>query len=226
MEPNMKKLFAIAFLMLLGSTNVEAAFINGSFETGTFAGWTTLGGTGVGFEPITTGTASPTNGSFMAGLVTGTTTQADVESFFGMTAGDLDVQLARDAFGGAGITQSITLQKGDVVSFDWNFLNGEGPSAIFRDTAFVVISSSATVLGDTLTPLSPDFFSTGFSKFSFQAPVEGTYNIGVGVVNVGDNTFTSGLYVDNFNVSTPLPPTAFAMIAGVAGIAGIRRRRS
>ena len=95
----MRVLLTLAVGFLASASSAQAGFTNGSFETGSFAGWTTIGTTAVAFEPYTTGISAPSQGAFQAGALTGGASgQAALEAFFGIL--NLDASLGRDAFAG------------------------------------------------------------------------------------------------------------------------------
>jgi Ca2+-binding RTX toxin-like protein len=113
----------------------------------------------------------------------------------------------------------ITVQAGDVVSFNWDFLTNEGtPNPFANDFAFFSITRSALVfdtsalvfeLADTNSAfvLSPTPFNeeTGYQTFEYKFTTAGTYTVAVGTVSVGDinqvnDPTESGLLVDNLNI--------------------------
>ena len=178
--------------------------LNGSFETGSFSSWLTIGDTSI----ETTGFGSnPTEGTYQALLTNdgGSVTDTDLETFLGLTLGSLDGLGNGDATQGTAIKQTVTVSAGTQLSFDWNFLTNEGtPSSTYNDFTFVSIVSDTL---DTLADTNSSFVSsatsfneeTGFSNFSYTFSTAGTYTIGVGVVDVQDTSVSSALLVDNFS---------------------------
>ncbi|WP_196520608.1 hypothetical protein [Nostoc sp. WHI] len=201
------------------SSSTNATLINGGFETGNFTGWTTLGSTSI--ETTTFG-SGPTQGTSQALLSTGGATFDDsiIEQLLGLEAGSLNDLGEGQVTKGSTIQQTFTGQAGDILSFDWNFLTNEVlPPVPFSDFSFVSITpssdgsiSSLLELGDvseaaSATSLTEFFEETGFQTFSFKLPNTGTYSLGVGVINVGDSIFDSGLLVDNIKLTSVPEPT-------------------
>ncbi|MEC4811698.1 MAG: hypothetical protein SAK29_00175 [Scytonema sp. PMC 1069.18] len=186
----------------LPESSVNSTIINGSFENSDFTGWTTIGKTSI--ETPEFGT-HPTEGDFQALLSTGGATFSDeiIEEFLGLEAGSLDNFGNGDVVEGSAIRQTFMANAGDIVTFNWNFLTNEGAQIFpFNDFSFVSISSLSELADTTFSPfvtsLTTQFFEeTDFQTFSFTIPTTGTYTLGIGVVDVNDNTIDSGLLVDN-----------------------------
>jgi hypothetical protein len=69
---------------------------------------------------------------------------------------------------------------------------------------------------------------TGYQTFTHTFAVGGVYTVGVGVVDVADTAFDSGLLVDNFQVeAVPAPAGALLFGLGMVSLGGARwaRRR-
>ncbi|MFS0518390.1 hypothetical protein ACEYW6_27235 [Nostoc sp. UIC 10607] len=198
------------------STNVTLA--NSGFESGNFTGWTTLGSTSI--ETTTFGSGS-TEGNFQALLSTGGATfdGSIIEKFLVLEDNSLNNFDGEEVIKGSAIQQQFTAKSGDILSFDWNFLTNEVlPPVTFSDFSFVSISSSDNSVSslleladvtDTTSEFSlTDFFQeTGFGTFSLKLPTTATYTLGLGVIDVGDNDFDSGLLVDNFKLTSVPEPT-------------------
>lgn len=191
----------------------QAAILNGSFQTGDFTGWQTLGSATVISNP----------GINEALITAGNDPEADVASFLGLASGSLNT-LSRESTGdgviieqtcgesaglisgGSVIKQTFTGEAGDVLTFDWNFI-GKDYRPCFNDFAFAsiispVVLSNIAVVGN--------FGRSGVQTFSFTIPTTGTYTLGLGVMNVGDifysPQFSSQLVVNQVQLlsSTPI----------------------
>jgi hypothetical protein len=231
-----------AVLGAAGSGRARADFINGSYETGTFSGWTTIGRTSI--QTAAFG-VTPTDGTFQA-LATNTTdsvSASGLETFLGLSAGSLTTLVrggggdpTTTAIEGSGIKQTVTANAGDVLTFAWDFLTRENlPDAFSNDTAFIAINGMIFRLANTFSSgFSPAPAATGFldhtgyrTGFSFTIPSAGSYLVGVGVVDAGDNSIDSGLLVDNFVLRTGVPEPASVALLGLGGLGfwSLGRRR-
>lgn len=178
--------------------------VNGSFETGTLTGWNTLGNTSI--QTAAYGTA-PTQGTYQA-LITngsGSVSDSNLEAFLGLSTGALDGLGNGNATEGSVIALTpITVAAGTMLSFSWDFLTNEGTPSSFNDFAFVSIGSLSTLANTNSSfVLSPTSFNeeTGYATFSYTFTTQGTYQVGLGVVDVADTVVDSALLVDNFSVT-------------------------
>jgi subtilisin family serine protease len=186
------------------SDNVPSP-LNLSFETGDFTNWNVTGNASI--ETAAFG-SNPTEGTYQALITNGTgaISDAQLETALGLDAGAIDALGNGNATEGSALQfQPISVQAGDILSFDWNFLTGEGTPSSFNDFGFVAISnSSLSELADTnstFIPFTGSFSEqTGYATFTYEFTQAGTFNVGVGVVDVGDTSMDSGLLVDNFQV--------------------------
>ncbi|BAY50012.1 peptidase domain-containing protein (plasmid) [Scytonema sp. HK-05] len=198
----------------LPESSVNPTIINGSFETDDFTGWTTIGSTSI--ETSAFGTC-PTEGTFQALLSTGGATFSDaiIETFLGLEAGSLDNLGNGDVTQGSAIRQTFTANAGDILTVDWNFLTNEGAQVFpHNDFSFVSISSQSeladTTFSSSVTSLTTQFFEeTGFQTFSFTIPTTGTYTLGLGVADVGDDSIDSGLLIDNVTLISVSDPVLY-----------------
>lgn len=196
---------------------INSTLINGSFETGDFSGWSTLGSTKVETAAFGSG---PTEGTFQSLLSTEGTAfdNSVIEQFLELDAGSLNNISKENATTGSAIQQSLIAKAGDVLTFNWDFLSNEAlPPVTFSDFAFVSIHSQSDASVNSLSELadatasltiSPTQFfgETGFHTFSYTIPTSGTYTLGLGITNVGDTTLNSGLLIDNVTLHSPPSP--------------------
>ncbi|MBD2253965.1 PEP-CTERM sorting domain-containing protein [Nostoc parmelioides] len=218
---------ATAFL-ITNQEKVHAISINnGSFETGNFSNWETVGSTdiNVGITP-TVETAeefgvTPINGTYQAVLETLADTtginSAALETFLGLSSGSLTSLEAEE---GSAIKQVITVNAGDKLTFSWNFLTNQVPAdPTYNDFAFFSITG-VTQLANTnsLTTFSFSRLAeeTGYQPYTYNFTTAGTYTLGFGVVDVGDTTVNSALLVDNVELTpVPEPTTMLGILMGI-----------
>ncbi|GAA6615499.1 PEP-CTERM sorting domain-containing protein [Scytonema sp. NUACC26] len=111
-----------------------------------------------------------------------------LETFLEIAPGTLGL----DATEGSAIKSPIALdfQSGDIFSFDWEFVSND-PS---NDRAFVTIAN-----------LAPFFLNGNSGRFSYSFKTSGSYSIGIGVFDGGNDVIgSSKLVASNANVE-PVP---------------------
>jgi hypothetical protein len=192
---------------------IISVILNGSFETGTFADWRTIGDTSIKMQDFG---VTPTDGFFQA-LITngdsasgGSVEESDLEEFLNLAPGVLDGLGNGDVTEGSAIKQTFTAEAGDILTFDWNFLTNEATPSNFNDFAFFSITPFTIELADTTSPLfigtldpdpEPDFSQqTGYQTTSIAISEPGTYTLSFGVADVGDDFVDSALLLDNIQV--------------------------
>lgn len=194
------------------TSSIDSSIENGSFETGDFQYWSTIGDTSIETEDLG---IFPTEGTYQALITTGdsdaggSVVDSDLEEFLDLTPGSLDNLVGGDAYEGSFIKQTFTVEAGDVVSFDWNFLTNEAtPDTTFNDTAFLTVNGFTFELADTganfvdANDVNEFNEQTGTQTLAFTIANAGTYTIGFGVVDVGDDAVDSGLAIDNVMVNS------------------------
>jgi hypothetical protein len=116
---------------------------------------------------------------------------------------------------GSAIMQTITVSAGTTLTFDYNFLTNAPPPITnplgALDPFAFVTQPTLTDFVDNFygypTPMTPAPASTGFlyqtgtMSFSETFATAGTYNFGVGVVDVTTDQYSSALTVTNFALS-------------------------
>ena len=135
--------------------------------------------------------------------------ESQLETFLGLQQGDLAGLNNGPVMNGSAIQQMISVQAGSTLTFDYNFMTNEpltSPLNQVNPFAFVT-SAPLTDFADIFSPLvhppSPVPFAlwTGNKTFQETFATAGTYNLGIGVVNVTDNMYASGLLLDNFKLT-------------------------
>jgi len=155
----------------------------------------------------------------------------DLESFLGVTSGSLGIE----AIEGSAVKTTLAASAGDVFSFDWVFRTNEAVGSNFNDYAFVTIGSqvfnlanitNATIPGSTLgSNLNPYLRQTNNNTFSYTFNTGGTYNVGIGVVDVNDVITSSGLSVRNANTQPVPEPLTILGSAIAAGFGVVLKRK-
>lgn len=227
---------ATVALMLAG--NAVAAVTNGGFAGNSLIGWSTLGDviTASGGAFLTTASLdfqddSPEDaGTFNAsGTSAYDIALGGFEAFAGLNAGDLDTP--DFAYEGSLLKQTISVNAGDTLSFNWNMFSNEGGELLPKsDYAFVAINGILTKLApaaSAIIPSVPYDFTTGASVYSQTFASAASFTLAFGVVDITDYGVTSALWLDNVKlVAAPVPePETYAMLLVGLGLMGAVARR-
>ncbi len=127
---------------------------------------------------------------------------------------------------GSAITTNLNVRKGDRLIFDWNYLTND----TFDDYAFFVANGVITRLADVSNANNASSFftsETGTRTFNYTFDNAGNYQVGIGVVDIGDFSSTSALQISNAQTE-PVPEPLTILGTAVAGGFGVilRRKRS
>ena len=225
----------------------QAAIINGGFETGNFRGWQRIGNVSIVGSEIGTG---PQEGNFQALLTTGegAVSVLELEAFLGLSPGSANLLTGENVVQASAIKQIFTAKAGDVFTLDFNFLTNEltRPDSFADDLFFgigiaiptgQILSAQRENISIDLLPkrgiipsntpfVNESGFVRGPEDAPFVIPFDGTFIIGLGVVDVDDADFDSAVLLDNITITT-LPqsvpePTSSASL-GMLGLAWLLR---
>lgn len=202
---------AVGLTGFSSSNPAQAAIINGSFSNN-LNGWQTIGNASIG----------SLDGSSAAQLVAGSSQSTSIESFLGLTSGQLTpLSNGSSLFSGSAIKQVFFANAGDIVKFTWNFKADD--YLPYNDFAFTSLSSAVSSSVSTLANVLSvgNYGTSGAKTFTYNIATTGTYTLGFGVFNVGDNGWSSQLAVDNVS-QVPTP----ALLPGLVGLGlGVLRKR-
>jgi Ca2+-binding RTX toxin-like protein len=161
-----------------------------SFEDGLDKGWQDTG-------DVST-TKGGTQGKMAAVLSTDDAKdQKQVEGWLQLPKGTLDKLGFGDADEGSAIRGKLELEAGQSLGFDWLFEAASKSGG--NDFSFVTLRHDGenTVFGLADVKKVGAGQESGWQSFSFQAEEAGTYEIGIGVMDVGSSDGHSTLLVDN-----------------------------
>ena len=203
-------LFGVVLPTVAAQSAVATCHIrNGGFEADIMR-WETIGRTHI---ETTKNSNSSTTGNKQAYLDTFSVQTADIVELAKFLETNVDrLNSLGEVYEGSAIKTSITVDAGDTLSFDWNFLTDETPDGDYNnDFAFFTLSQlGITKLADTFSTFEPSpinstnyLYQTGFHTYTYTFTTSGTYSLGIGVVDVEDGSFDSGLIIDNVSVVRP-----------------------
>ena len=182
------------------------AIDNAGFEEGDLNHWQVFGG---GVTVTDSIGISPPQGVYQ-GLLNGfenAKTQAQLERFLRLDAGAFDVVGGGTASKGSVMKRRFTVEAGDVIEFDWNLLTNE--AEVTGNADFALFSVSPGVGGikigdvqqESLLSESELIRETGYQEFAYTFPESGTFTIGLGIINIEDESGESSLLLDNIRIN-------------------------
>ncbi|MDJ0509303.1 MAG: PEP-CTERM sorting domain-containing protein [Crocosphaera sp.] len=143
----------------------------------------------------------------------------DLEADLGVsTTLDPDPDNFIQATEGSGLTEVLTFSETTRFSFDWTFLTNDetfietdpitGEDFAFDDYSFIVVDGEVVPIAGTFSALSssPSNYQQEISGRFSRLFLPGSYQIGLGVVDVGDFENSSALIVENAEVDPVLVP--------------------
>lgn len=195
----------------VAATNIGVCEItNGNFENN-FLNWETIGHASI---EITNNNKAVTQHNKAALLDTFSEQTADIVELAQFLETRIDLLNSfGEVYEGSALKTNITVNAGDILSFDWNFLTDESHDGDYQnDFAFLTLSGLNTLkIADTFSMFNPAqenstnlLYETGFHTYTYTFTTSGTYTLGMGVVDVGEGSFDSGLIIDNVSLRRPL----------------------
>ncbi len=223
--PTFKKCFLsiVTVILALGTmtTSAFALIINGGFETGDFTGWA-----------ITTGGGNPQYGISDHNIV---------PSVF-VNGGNYQASLSTGPSGSftpssVAMTQIISANSGDFISFDYNFSTLEIPlqnpifqsiEDSFNDTALFRITNMNFPANSYAISIADAKYlnKQGNQNFQYAISDNGVYELSISIFDVGDQERNSQISIDNIQQITtvPEPSTLIFLVAGFVGLAAYGRK--
>ncbi|WP_103124486.1 PEP-CTERM sorting domain-containing protein [Nostoc cycadae] len=142
-----------------------------------------------------------------------------VESFLGLASGALDTLNSQNVNNASAIKNTITVQAGDVLTFDWQFKAGD--YLPYNDFSFYSIGTSLNKLADVRQVGN---FGQTSSQTAYTFTTGGTYTVGFGVVDIFDQYLASSLTVRTSGGNEPVPEPVTIIGSLAAGVFGVALR--
>lgn len=118
-------------------------------------------------------------------------------------------------------TSSITGVVSNMTSFDWNFTAKD--YLPFNDYSYFITTSFGTVYLASVSAVG-DYGTTGWRTYNVGAPYSGVLTFGI--KDALDQNLASQLEVRNVMAAVPEPEAITMMLAGLALVGGMARRRA
>jgi VCBS repeat-containing protein len=145
-------------------------------------------------------------------------TDAQVESFLGLTSGTLDALTGENATTGSAIQfGQITIDEASTFSFSWSFTGVDGDpsedfygSGSYKDFAFFSVGSAISLIYQFDRDLFRPNIENQITSFDLQP---GTYSFGFGSMNAGDSAYGAQLQISDIQID-PIPVTVASAYTG------------
>jgi hypothetical protein len=136
-----------------------------------------------------------------------------LEDFLGINPNPSQLDIGGFAYEGSAIKTTISVSRGDKLTFQWQFFTNETAAAIglFNDYAFLLAEGKVIKLTDvTEAIITSSFFAseTAEKTYSYNFTTGGTYPLAFGVIDLTDYSLTSALRIGNVSlIPTNIPET-------------------
>ena len=248
----MKTLHTIAAAAALIAGGISPAlaqgttFQNGAFNGNSLANWTTAGDVVItgprSVVALTTASVDYDDDVMSSPGFNNRSGTAAVDFYVapdlaGISFANLDATAGNSTFEGSAIRQDFIANAGDIltVKFDWTFLSADKN---YADFGFLAVNNTIVKFADAFSAPAASSFNGTFGDFNnvnwgwanatytYTASATGAVSFALGVVDVGDSSYTSELRVDNITVSAvPEPESYLMLLAGLGLMGSIARRR-
>jgi len=217
---------------------ITSEIANGDFETGDFSGWSSRGAvkvttlTDYGVQPYHLMYEAWISNEKIPDRLDKPLTDLALEEYLGILHGSFDALGNGNAYKGSLITQTFAANAGDMLRVHWDFLSAEQQAPAGNrqnDFAFlflklqdsqqspklVTLANQSSTFFQTDIPTRDNLiFETRYQTTTLTLPSSGTYTLGLGVFDVGDDIGQSDLLVDDIEL-VPVPePLAWSIAAG------------
>jgi hypothetical protein len=240
--------FSAVFIgvLLISLGGIARATVVEGFESGSFSGSEATSGD-VGIRG-TYFTIAPTEGTKQMLLTTINNTSdspqtnqsgsnavsvTTIGTFLGESTSSIRDGTATGFEGSAFTINLGTLTAGTTVTFNYDFLTNEIQPGAHNDFAFWELNSGTihifadtnSLLNPTTGASNPFALETGYKTVTITITTTGTYTLGLGVMDATTADTSSGLLIDNIQVTpVPEPTTIGFSVAGAALLVALRKR--
>ena len=136
-----------------------------------------------------------------------------LEEFLGVDVQELDVE--GFAFEGSAIKRELTVNRGDIFQFEWQFLTNETSTLIedglhpFKDYAFLLVDGEIKKFADYKQSQNQSSLfdsETDREILEYVFETKSTQTIAMGVIDVDDFFISSALSIENLKIVKESPP--------------------
>ncbi|MDD5360400.1 MAG: type I secretion C-terminal target domain-containing protein, partial [Sulfurovaceae bacterium] len=196
-----------------GTVDYTVNTFNANFEGSSgLSGWSTGGTVVVESNSLTNsnlGALTSIEGTQHVLLRAEGVANAGIATALGTTAANLSAATTNNnATNGSYIQTQVYAHIGDVITVQYNFINAETQTyatGAYDDAAVAVVNGVVTKLSDSSDIANDnlnydnnsDIETTGWRTFTYVATADGYINLGLAILNAGDDTIDSYMMVDN-----------------------------